>query len=122
MDQQEPEVSRITADEAKTRVDHGEPIAFIDTRSPESWDKSDVKIKGVAGEATAEGTGLPGAAVPVAGAVAAVAAPPARGPKAAPGAAPSAKAAPAAKAAPGAAPSAKGAPAAPPAKPTKGKK
>ena len=88
---------------------------------------ADVKIKGVAGEATAEGTGLPGAAVPVAGAVAAVAVPPARGPKAAPGAAPSAKAAPAAKAAPGAAPSAKGAPAAKaaaasPAKPAKGKK
>jgi rhodanese-related sulfurtransferase len=45
MDQQEPEVSRITADEAKTRVDQGEPITFIDARSPESWGKSDVKIK-----------------------------------------------------------------------------
>jgi large subunit ribosomal protein L16 len=88
---------------------------------------ADVKIKGAPGEATAEGAGLPGAAVPAAGAIAAPAAPPARGPKAAPGAAPSAKAAPAAKAAPGAAPSAKGAPAAkaaaaPPAKPAKGKK
>jgi large subunit ribosomal protein L16 len=88
---------------------------------------ADVKIKGVAGEAAAEGAGLPGAAVPAAGVVAAPAAAPARGPKAAPGAAPSAKAAPAPKAAPGAAPSAKGAPAAKaapaaPAKPAKGKK
>ena len=87
---------------------------------------ADVKIKGAPGEAAAEGAGLPGAVVPVAGAAAAPAAAPARGPKAAPGAAPSAKAAPAPKAAPGA-PSAKGAPAAkapaaPPAKLAKGKK
>src|SRR5712692_8763250 len=89
---------------------------------------ADVKIKAAPGEATAEGTGLPGAAVPAAGAIgAATPAALVRGPKAAPGAAPSAKAAPAPKAAPGAAPSAKGAPAAktaaaPPAKPAKGKK
>jgi rhodanese-related sulfurtransferase len=40
------DVPRVTVDEVKARLDRGEPIAFIDARSPESWSKSDVQIKG----------------------------------------------------------------------------
>ena len=39
-------VARITAEEAKTRVDRGEPIAFVDTRNPRAWAESDVKLPG----------------------------------------------------------------------------
>jgi len=41
-----PEPTRITVEEVKARLDRGEPIAFLDTRAPEDWEKSDVKIKG----------------------------------------------------------------------------
>jgi rhodanese-related sulfurtransferase len=30
----------------KERMDRGEPLVFLDTRAPEAWDKSDVKIAG----------------------------------------------------------------------------
>ncbi len=43
---QMPEPTRITVDEVKARLDRGEPIAFLDTRSPDGWEKSDIKIKG----------------------------------------------------------------------------
>ncbi|HVT45162.1 MAG TPA: rhodanese-like domain-containing protein [Thermoanaerobaculia bacterium] len=39
-------VSRITAEEAKARVDRGEPIAFVDSRSEKSWSESEVEIPG----------------------------------------------------------------------------
>lgn len=41
-----PEPTRVTVDEVMTRLDRGEPITFLDTRAPEAWDKSDIKIKG----------------------------------------------------------------------------
>jgi len=37
---------KISADEANARVLAGEPIVFIDARSPEAWDESDRKIPG----------------------------------------------------------------------------
>ena len=40
------EVSRVTVEEVKARMDGGEPLTFVDARSPEAWAKSDVKIKG----------------------------------------------------------------------------
>lgn len=40
------DVSRVTVDEVKERLDRGEPIAFIDARGQEAWSKSDVQIKG----------------------------------------------------------------------------
>jgi rhodanese-related sulfurtransferase len=40
------EPTRITVQEAKARIDRGERIVFIDTRSAEAWSKSDVKIPG----------------------------------------------------------------------------
>ncbi len=41
-----PEVTRVTVDEVKERLERGEPILFLDTRSPNAWDESDVKIRG----------------------------------------------------------------------------
>jgi rhodanese-related sulfurtransferase len=38
--------TRITADEAKERVDRGEPLVFIDTRNPEAWGASSAKLPG----------------------------------------------------------------------------
>ncbi len=40
------EPARITAAEVKQRLDRGEPILFIDTRSPDAWAASSDKIKG----------------------------------------------------------------------------
>ena len=40
------EIKRITAEEVKKRLDKGEPIFFIDTRSPDDWEASDVQIRG----------------------------------------------------------------------------
>jgi rhodanese-related sulfurtransferase len=40
------EPKRISVAEVKKRLDNGEPIFFIDTRSPHSWEGSDVKIPG----------------------------------------------------------------------------
>lgn len=37
---------RISAEEVIQRLARHEPIAIIDTRSPEAWDKSDQKIAG----------------------------------------------------------------------------
>ena len=40
------EVSRITVDEVKSRMDRGEPLFFIDTRTPKAWEESPVKLPG----------------------------------------------------------------------------
>jgi hypothetical protein len=40
----EPE--RITVEEVKGRIDRGESVVFLDTRAPDAWEKSDIKIKG----------------------------------------------------------------------------
>lgn len=40
------EVNRITIDEVKRRLDQGEKIFVIDTRSPAAWYSSNIKIRG----------------------------------------------------------------------------
>jgi rhodanese-related sulfurtransferase len=40
------EPTRITVDEAKERMDRGEPLAFVDSRNPEAWAKASVKLPG----------------------------------------------------------------------------
>jgi rhodanese-related sulfurtransferase len=37
---------KISADEANARVLAGEPVVFVDARSPAAWDESDRKIPG----------------------------------------------------------------------------
>ncbi len=43
---QADEVSRVTADEVKTRMERGEPIAFVDSRSDHAWSSSSEQIRG----------------------------------------------------------------------------
>ncbi|HEU4508030.1 MAG TPA: rhodanese-like domain-containing protein [Pyrinomonadaceae bacterium] len=38
------EVTRITADEVKERLERGEEFTFIDTRNPQAWSQSDRKL------------------------------------------------------------------------------
>ena len=38
------EVTRITIDELKERMDRGEPFAFVDIRNPQAWAASDKKL------------------------------------------------------------------------------
>jgi hypothetical protein len=38
--------TRITVDEVKTRRDRGAAFPFIDTRNPQAWDDSAVKLPG----------------------------------------------------------------------------
>jgi len=40
------EPTRMTVDDAKGRLDRGEPIQFIDARNPTAWAESDVKLPG----------------------------------------------------------------------------
>jgi rhodanese-related sulfurtransferase len=40
------EVTRVTVDEVKARMDRGEPVLFLDTRNPTAWNESDVKPPG----------------------------------------------------------------------------
>jgi rhodanese-related sulfurtransferase len=40
------ELAGINLDEAKKIMDKGEPILFIDTRNPQDWGESDVKLPG----------------------------------------------------------------------------
>ena len=40
------ETTRITVDEAKARMDRGEPLAFIDCRNSEAWAKASTKLPG----------------------------------------------------------------------------
>lgn len=43
---EEIDVSRVTADEVKERMDKGEPLAFVDSRSEKSWGEADAQIPG----------------------------------------------------------------------------
>ena len=38
------EVTRITPDEVKERMDRGEPFAFVDVRNPQAWAQSNKKL------------------------------------------------------------------------------
>ncbi len=38
------EIARITADDAFRRYERGEPILFIDSRNPQAWEGSKVKL------------------------------------------------------------------------------
>jgi rhodanese-related sulfurtransferase len=38
------EITRITVDEVRERLARGEPLAFVDARSAESWAKADMQI------------------------------------------------------------------------------
>lgn len=40
------EPTRISVEDAKAKFDRGDRVAFLDTRSPESWEKSDVRLPG----------------------------------------------------------------------------
>ena len=40
------EATRVTVDEVKERMERGEPLAFIDTRNPQAWGESDIKLPG----------------------------------------------------------------------------
>jgi rhodanese-related sulfurtransferase len=40
------EVTKITVDDAKGRMDRSEPIVFVDSRNPVAWGESDVKLPG----------------------------------------------------------------------------
>ena len=40
------EVTRVTPDEIKQRMDRGEPIAFVDARNPQAWAESKKKLPG----------------------------------------------------------------------------
>ena len=43
---QPSDVPRISAGEAKARLERGEPLAFVDCRNPKAWSESDTKIPG----------------------------------------------------------------------------
>ena len=38
-------VSRVTADEVGARIDRGESILFVDSRSEEEWTESELKLR-----------------------------------------------------------------------------
>lgn len=40
------EVTRVTADEVKERMDRGEMFTFIDTRNPKAWGEANTKLPG----------------------------------------------------------------------------
>ena len=40
------EVTRVTPDEVKQRMDRGEKFTFVDSRNPTAWGESDVKLPG----------------------------------------------------------------------------
>ncbi len=40
------EATRVTVDEVKERMGRGEQFAFVDTRNPQAWAESDVKLPG----------------------------------------------------------------------------
>jgi rhodanese-related sulfurtransferase len=37
---------RVSVDEVRQRLDHGEPLVFLDVRNPQAWASSDVKLPG----------------------------------------------------------------------------
>lgn len=40
------EVTRVTVDEVKERMDRGEQVFFLDTRNPTAWGQADSKLPG----------------------------------------------------------------------------
>ena len=40
------EVTRVTTDEVKERMDRGEQFAFVDTRNPQAWGEAETKLPG----------------------------------------------------------------------------
>jgi rhodanese-related sulfurtransferase len=40
------EATRVTVDEVRERMERGEPFTFVDTRNPNAWGESDVKLPG----------------------------------------------------------------------------
>jgi len=40
------EVTRVTVDELKERMDRGEQFTFVDTRNPKAWGEADKKLPG----------------------------------------------------------------------------
>jgi adenylyltransferase/sulfurtransferase len=46
MEQTSTAVSRVTAEEVKTRLDRGEPLVFLDVRNPKAWAEVDRKLPG----------------------------------------------------------------------------
>jgi rhodanese-related sulfurtransferase len=40
------EVTRITVDEVRTRLDRGEPLAMVDARSADAWEKAESQVPG----------------------------------------------------------------------------
>ena len=40
------EVTRVTVDEVKERMNRGEVFTFIDTRNPKAWAEADTKLPG----------------------------------------------------------------------------
>lgn len=38
------EPTRVTVDEVRTRMERGEPFTFIDSRNPNAWAESNVKL------------------------------------------------------------------------------
>ena len=40
------EATKISAHEVKAKMDHGESLVFVDARSPQAWDTSNVKLPG----------------------------------------------------------------------------
>ena len=40
------EVTRVTVEEIKQRMDRGEVFTFVDTRNPQAWGEADKKLPG----------------------------------------------------------------------------
>ncbi len=40
------EATRVTVDEVRERMDRGEQFTFVDTRNPQAWGESDMKLPG----------------------------------------------------------------------------
>lgn len=40
------EVTRVTAEEVKARMDRGEEFTFLDARNPQAWSEADKKLPG----------------------------------------------------------------------------
>lgn len=40
------EVTRVTVDEVKDRMDRGEAFTFVDTRNPQAWGEATTKLPG----------------------------------------------------------------------------
>jgi rhodanese-related sulfurtransferase len=40
------DTTRVTVDEVRTRMERGEPFTFIDSRNPQAWAESNVKLPG----------------------------------------------------------------------------